>query len=51
VRPGEKVRVEFAIPAPAAPGDYLVEFDLVAEHVCWFEINESKVSRRPVTVH
>ena len=40
VAPGSTVETRFEIPAPATPGTYSLEFDLVAEHVCWFEINE-----------
>jgi SAM-dependent methyltransferase len=36
--PGGAVVVPFSIPAPT-PGRYRAEFDLVSEHVCWFEIN------------
>lgn len=45
VRPGEVVEISFALPAPA-PGEYRLEFDLVSEMVCWFEIN----SCRPTSV-
>ena len=38
VRPGESVEIPFVLPGPA-PGDYRLEFDLVSELVCWFEIN------------
>jgi hypothetical protein len=38
VRPGERVETPFVLPGPA-PGDYRLEFDLVSEMVCWFEIN------------
>jgi SAM-dependent methyltransferase len=39
VRPGEVVEMSFTLPAPPAPGEYRLEFDLVSEMVCWFEIN------------
>lgn len=38
IRPGEMVEIPFALPGPA-PGEYRLEFDLVSEMVCWFEIN------------
>ena len=44
VHPGDVVEIPFTIPAPTA-GDYRIEFDLVSEKVCWFEIN----GRRPVS--
>lgn len=36
VPPGGSVELEAAFPAPAAPGAYAVEIDLVAEGVAWF---------------
>jgi SAM-dependent methyltransferase len=39
-RPGESRVVDFAF-APPAPGEYLLEFDLVSEGVGWFEMNGS----------
>lgn len=38
VRPGEFVEIHFALATPP-PGDYRLEFDMVSEMVCWFEIN------------
>ena len=35
--PGEAARVEIRARAPSGPGRYVVEFDMVAEHVAWFE--------------
>jgi tRNA (mo5U34)-methyltransferase len=35
--PGESARVEIEARAPSKPGRYVVEFDMVAEHVAWFE--------------
>ena len=37
VRPGEAFEVEITLGAPATAGSYVVEFDMVAEHVAWFE--------------
>ncbi len=50
VAPGSTVETRFEIPAPAAPGTYTLEFDLVAERVCWFEINESRTVSIEITV-
>jgi len=35
--PGDSAVLTFAVTAPGEPGLYVVEFDLVAEHVAWFE--------------
>ena len=37
VAPGDEVRVVVQLHAPDQPGTYIVEFDMVAEHVTWFE--------------
>jgi len=34
---GEAVRVEIKLQAPDRPGRYCVEFDMVSEHLSWFE--------------
>jgi SAM-dependent methyltransferase len=36
VKPGEDTAVELVMRAPAKPGRYILEFDLVEEGVCWF---------------
>ena len=36
VAPGETVRVRQTVEAPSEPGSYLLEIDLVYEHVAWF---------------
>jgi tRNA (mo5U34)-methyltransferase len=35
--PGETAEIEFFFHAPQQLGDYIIEFDMVAEHVTWFE--------------
>ena len=35
--PGETAEIEFVFRAPQQPGAYIIEFDMVAEHVTWFE--------------
>ena len=42
VRPGGRVDVSLNIPAPPAPGDYSIRFDLVREGVHWFENHGSQ---------
>ena len=34
---GETAEIEFITRAPGERGDYIIEFDLAAEHVTWFE--------------
>jgi hypothetical protein len=36
VRPGEQVIVAVGVMAPEAPGEFILEYDLVHEQVCWF---------------
>lgn len=37
VGPGETITLRIDFCAPAGPGYYTMKFDLVAEHICWFE--------------
>ncbi|HZI19893.1 MAG TPA: DUF1698 domain-containing protein [Pyrinomonadaceae bacterium] len=48
--PGDAASVRLTLAAPAEPGRYVVEFDLVAEHVAWFEDFGSGTLRLPLTV-
>jgi len=50
VEPGETVDIEFKVRAPAMPGRYIVEFDMVAEHVTWFEDHGSGTLRHDLIV-
>jgi tRNA (mo5U34)-methyltransferase len=50
VAPGESVTVEIAMRAPAAPGRYRLEFDMVSEHLAWFEDLGSEVVRHALVV-
>jgi hypothetical protein len=47
--PKESVAVQIKINSPPR-GDYILEFDLVAEGVCWFAENGSESVSIPVTV-
>jgi 2-polyprenyl-3-methyl-5-hydroxy-6-metoxy-1,4-benzoquinol methylase len=42
VAPGETVRLRIEHAAPQRPGNYRLKFDLVDQHVCWFEDVGSK---------
>jgi SAM-dependent methyltransferase len=48
--PGESCDVDLTVQAPAAPGEYLLEIDLVQEQVCWFAERGSKTARVPIVV-
>jgi tRNA (mo5U34)-methyltransferase len=48
--PGEFTEIEFIFPAPAQPGDYILEFDMLAEHVTWFEDFGAGILRHRFTV-
>lgn len=37
LEPGEAAQIELRLHAPLEPGSYVIEFDMVAEHVAWFE--------------
>lgn len=50
VEPGETVEIPFRLRAPAKRGDYILEFDMVSEEVCWFEFNGAKISASPIKV-
>jgi tRNA (mo5U34)-methyltransferase len=48
--PGDSARVEITLRAPDGRGRYVVEFDMVAEHVAWFEDFGSGTLRHPLAV-
>ena len=50
LEPGETANLEFKVRAPATPGRYIVEFDMVAEHVTWFEDHGSGTLRHELVV-
>jgi len=37
VAPGEKIHLKVEHRAPQRRGRYILKFDLVDEHICWFE--------------
>jgi tRNA (mo5U34)-methyltransferase len=50
IAPGESREIEIALRAPETPGEYLLEFDMVSEHLAWFEDLDSKVLRARLSV-
>lgn len=37
MEPGDRICLQIVCQAPATPGSYLIEFDLVSERITWFE--------------
>ncbi|HVS20692.1 MAG TPA: hypothetical protein VHD88_02525 [Pyrinomonadaceae bacterium] len=50
VAPGEAVEIEITLKAPDSPGDCLLEFDMVSEHLAWFEDLGSEVLKHNLIV-
>jgi tRNA (mo5U34)-methyltransferase len=50
LEPGETANIEIKVRAPKAPGNYIVEFDMVAEHITWFEDHGSGTLRHELLV-
>ena len=50
LEPGGTADIEFKVRAPQIPGKYIVEFDMVAEHVSWFEDHGSGTLRHELVV-
>jgi tRNA (mo5U34)-methyltransferase len=48
--PGEYELLEVNLRAPDQPGKYFVEFDMVAEHLSWFEDLGSAILRQEINV-
>jgi SAM-dependent methyltransferase len=48
--PGESVQVSLPVTAPAEPGRYVLEVDLVQEMICWFAQKGSSTARLPLIV-
>jgi SAM-dependent methyltransferase len=49
-RPGERCTIELQIRAPAPPGNYLLEIDVVHEGIAWFADRGSAAVRLPVEI-
>ena len=50
VAPGETVTIPIKVQAPDAAGRYILEFDLVQEHVAWFTQHGSSTLQLPLIV-
>lgn len=50
VDPGESAEMEIFFAAPNSPGKYLLAFDMVSEHLAWFEDLGSEVLKLELTV-
>jgi tRNA (mo5U34)-methyltransferase len=50
LEPGETAEIELTIHLPKTPGSYILEFDMVAEHVTWFEDHGSGTLRHAIAV-
>jgi hypothetical protein len=50
LEPGETADIEIKVRAPQTPGRYTVEFDMVVEHVAWFEDHGSGTLRHELVV-
>ena len=51
LQPDESTSISIALRAPDAPGDYIVEFDMVIEHVSWFEDLGTQTLRQRIKVN
>jgi hypothetical protein len=47
---GEYAEIELTVRLPKTPGRYILEFDMVAEHITWFEDHGSGTLRHAVVV-
>jgi SAM-dependent methyltransferase len=50
LRPGQEVSLDLHVRAPALGGDYLLELDMVQEHIAWFKQRGSQATRQKVHV-
>ena len=50
LKPGDAVESALTVNAPAAPGRYLLEVDMLQEGVSWFGLKGSHTVRVPVEV-
>lgn len=50
LKPSEEITLSLTVTAPVEPGEYLLELDMVQEHVAWFKDKGSPTCRVPVRV-
>lgn len=50
LKPGEETEVPLTVTAPAQPGEYILEIDLVQEQVAWFSDKGSPTAKAKITV-
>ena len=50
LEPGEQAEIDLTIRLPETPGRYILEFDMVAEHITWFEDHGSGTLRHELVV-
>lgn len=50
IKPGESVTLDMSVVAPEAPGDYLLNFDLVQELLFWFSDRGADTLTIPIQV-
>jgi len=50
LRPNDQITIAMSVKAPKAPGDYVLEVDLVQEMVAWFQDKGSKSARVAIRV-
>jgi len=50
VKPSEEITLSLTVTAPIEPGEYILELDMVQEHVAWFKDKGSPTCRVPVRV-
>ena len=50
VAPGQESLIITTIPIPDLVGEYIVEFDMVSEHIQWFSQSNSQTLRKQITL-
>ena len=50
IAPGESVEIEIALNAPDTTGTFILQFDMVSEHLAWFEDLGSEVLKQSLIV-
>ena len=50
IAPGETIEIEIGLRAPERSGNYQLAFDMVSEHLAWFEDLGSVIARQQLVV-